>query len=263
MPAAGGLLDAIAAAGGGLVDAFTINSSAGLALSDRLNLADGPSASNLLSTATPVESHDGLSIADEFDAAFGVPTIDQIGLSDHFAAAHIGKYGVVDALSLTDSLVYWSAVAGIEWQYHPFVGGGAAAAPAPALSPLPASAVRFELVSLTDPTDNVVLRAPDFVNKDRLGFNRVLRETRGGTLIVFADPEWPKTQTLALNFSGLTQAQAQALLTFLGNHPGQTVGMTDWEGRSWTGIVMNPDSPIIADSIGRYSASFQFEGMPT
>ena len=80
----------------------------------------------------------------------------------------------------------------------------------PGVSPLPASAVRFELVSLTDPTDNVVLRAPDFGNKDRLGFNRVLRETRGGTLIVFADPEWPKTQTLALNFSGLTQAEAGA-----------------------------------------------------
>ena len=98
MPAAGGLLDAIAAAAGGLVDAFTINGSAGLVLSDRLNLADGPSASNLLSTATPVESHDSLSIADEFDATFGVPTVDQISLSDHFAAAHIGEYGVVDAL---------------------------------------------------------------------------------------------------------------------------------------------------------------------
>ena len=38
--------------------------------------------------------------------------------------------------------------------------------------------------------------------------------------------------------------------------------MTDWEGRNWTGVVMNPDSPIIEDSRGRFAASFQFEGSP-
>ena len=67
---------------------------------------------------------------------------------------------------------------------------------------------------LSDPTDEVTLRAPDFGNKDRLGFNRVLRETRGGTLVVFADPQWPKTQTLALNFSGLSRTRPSLSLPF-------------------------------------------------
>ena len=44
-------------------------------------------------------------------------------------------------------------------------------------------------------TFSVSLRAPNLGNKDRLSFNRVLRETRGGTLVVFADPIWPKVQT--------------------------------------------------------------------
>ena len=52
-------------------------------------------------------------------------------------------------------------------------------------------------------TDSVTLRAPNLGNKDRLSFNRILRETRGGTLVVFADPIWPKIQTLVLTFSGL------------------------------------------------------------
>ena len=60
-------------------------------------------------------------------------------------------------------------------------------------------------------TDTLVLRAPEFGNKDRLQFNRISRETRGGTLIVYADPMWPKTQTLVLTFSALKPAQAEAL----------------------------------------------------
>ena len=109
-------------------------------------------------------------------------------------------------------------------------------------------------------TDSVTLRAPNFGNKDRLGFNRVLRETRGGTLIVFADPIWPKIQTLVLNFSGLTSDQAQQLLAFLDAHLGEEVGVYDWEHRYWTGVITTPTEPVVQDGKDSFSASFEFEG---
>jgi hypothetical protein len=108
-------------------------------------------------------------------------------------------------------------------------------------------------------TDSVTLRAPDLGNKDRLNFNRINRETRGGTLIVFADPIWPKTQTLVLSFSALKQAEGQDLLSFLENHVGQEIGLMDWESRYWQGVVLKND-PLVEDSPDRFSIGFEFEG---
>jgi hypothetical protein len=109
-------------------------------------------------------------------------------------------------------------------------------------------------------TDSVTLRAPNLGNKDRLSFNRILRETRGGTLIVFADPIWPKIQTLVLTFSGLRSVQAQQLLAFLDRHLGEEVGLLDWEGRAWKGVVTTPTDPVVQDGRDSFSASMEFEG---
>jgi hypothetical protein len=46
-----------------------------------------------------------------------------------------------------------------------------------------------------------------FGNKDRLQFNRISRETRGGTVVVLADPIWPKIETQAITITGLTREQ--------------------------------------------------------
>jgi hypothetical protein len=109
-------------------------------------------------------------------------------------------------------------------------------------------------------TDSVTLCSPNLGNRDQLVFNRILRETRGGTTISFADPIWPKVQTHVLNFSGLTRDEAQDLLDFFTDHLGVEVGMIDWEQRYWRGIIVTPEDPIIEDSFNNYSASFNFEG---
>ena len=132
----------------------------------------------------------------------------------------------------------------------------------PLVGPLAGVQARFQLLypATGTVTDSVTLRAPNLGNKDRLGFNRVLRKTRGGTLIVYADPIWPKTQRLVLNFSSLLRTEAQELLSFFENHLGQEVGLLDWEQRYWRGIIMTPESPVIEDTRGRCSANFEFEG---
>ena len=109
-------------------------------------------------------------------------------------------------------------------------------------------------------TDSVTLRAPNLGNKDRLSFNRIVRETRGGTLVVFADPIWPKLETLVLSFSGLGATQSQQLLAFLETHLGEEIGLLDWEGRCWKGVVMTPTNPVVQDARDSYSASLEFEG---
>jgi hypothetical protein len=109
-------------------------------------------------------------------------------------------------------------------------------------------------------TDSLSLRAPNLGNLDRLSFNRIQRETRGGTLVIYADPVWPKTQTLVLSFSGLKQEEARNLLTFIEDHLGQEIGLIDWEHRYWRGVITAPDQPIVQDGRDSYTASFEFQG---
>ena len=108
--------------------------------------------------------------------------------------------------------------------------------------------------------DTVELRPPNLGNKDRLSFDRINRESRGGTLKVFADPDWPKIQTLVLNFSALNRDQAYELIRFMRDHLGLEVKVSDWEQRVWKGVITKPSDPVIQDSKNSYSASFEFEG---
>jgi hypothetical protein len=108
-------------------------------------------------------------------------------------------------------------------------------------------------------TDSVTLRAPTFGNKDRLAFNRVQRETRGGTLIVYADPIWPKIQTLVLTFTALRKPETEDLADFINDYVGQEIGLIDWEKRYWRGVV-NPEIQVIEDSWNSYTVNLEFEG---
>ncbi|NUQ66573.1 MAG: hypothetical protein HUU20_29270, partial [Pirellulales bacterium] len=189
-----------------------------------------------------------------------------LALTVEAAVARSGQRGAVSSLGLHQSATYYLVSAGVLQRYHPFVGAGEVGAlTTPPLSlegPRPGVTASFQLVypASGPTTDSVTLRAPNFGNKDRLGFNRVLRETRGGTLIVFADPIWPKIQTLVLNFSGLTSDQTQQLLAFLDAHLGEEVGVYDWEHRYWTGVITTPADPVVQDGRDSFSASFEFEG---
>jgi hypothetical protein len=97
-------------------------------------------------------------------------------------------------------------------------------------------------------------------NKDRLQFNRISRETRGGTLVVYADPIWPKVQVQVLTFTGLVESQARGLLDFLAAHVGEEVGWIDWEQRRWRGIITNPTDAVVQDGREMYTANVELEG---
>ena len=192
-------------------------------------------------------------------------TQSTLTLASQATAAHSGPRGAASVLVLDQAVSYSIVLSGIREQYHPFVGTGAGGAPTPPAvtvgTPAP-SELPFQLFfpATGTVTDSVTLRAPNLGNKDRLSFNRIVRETRGGTLIVFADPIWPKLETLVLSFSGLSSTQSQQLLAFLETHLGEEIGLLDWEGRCWQGVIMTPTNPVVQDARDSYSASLEFEG---
>jgi hypothetical protein len=191
------------------------------------------------------------------------PASSELDLSSTAAVLVSVPRGAGSALALRQAAAYSIVFGGVLQKYHPFVGAGDSESPTPPPAALPEGTVAsFQLFYPAEGvvTDSVTLRAPNLGNKDRLSFNRILRETRGGTLIVFADPIWPKIQTVVLTFSGLRSAQAQQLLAFLDAHLGEEVGLLDWEGRCWNGVITTPTDPVVQDGRDSFSASLEFEG---
>ena len=194
------------------------------------------------------------------------PTVTAIELTDTAGVSIVRNRTAVSTLELKQSVSFSLARSDVAYQYRPFIGEGATDAPTP-----PSATLAGPLTGITDSlrlvfpatgtvTDSVVLRAPNLGNKDKLSFNRIARETRGGTLVVFADPIWPKIQTLALTFSGLSANEKDDILAFFDTHLGQEIGLLDWEHRYWRGVIMTPDDPVVQDTRDTFSASFEFEG---
>ena len=109
-------------------------------------------------------------------------------------------------------------------------------------------------------TSEVELRQPELDNRDRNAFSRVSQETRGGKLLVFADPTWPKVRTLAVTIIGLTETKVDEFQTFIQSTVGQVIGLTDWEGRLWSGFIPNPNEQATQDGKKRWTITFEFEG---
>lgn len=197
----------------------------------------------------------------------GVPGDSQLELTQSASVVVAQSYGGSNTLELSQAATYLLITSSTKYQYSPFVGESTdpnAPAPPPITlqSPLAGIQVPFQLVypATGAVTDAVSLKAPNLGNLDRLAFNRINRETRGGTLIVFADPIWPKIQTMVLTFSGLLRVEAQSLLTFIDDHLGQEIGIIDWEHRYWKGVITAPDGPMVEDRFDSHTASFEFQG---
>jgi hypothetical protein len=115
------------------------------------------------------------------------------------------------------------------------------------------------MVTLSQGSLSVQLRSPDFGNSDSIEIRRISRTTRGGQLIIFRDPQWPKTRTFKVKFSYLKQSDLDNLLDFIYRTVGQNVTYTDHDGRSWTGIILTPGEEVSQPGREDYSAQFTFQ----
>jgi hypothetical protein len=149
-------------------------------------------------------------------------------------------------------------------RYSPFVGTSSDPdSPDPPSTTVPTLTSSHSIVlshPFDSPTLSMTLRAPLFGNRDRLTNQRIHRESRGGTLIVYSDPQWPKVYTLVMDFAVLSEETAQDYLDFLAATLGKEIRLVDHESRHWRGVLIQPDDPITRNKRCDLSASFVFEG---
>jgi len=123
------------------------------------------------------------------------------------------------------------------------------------------SGAKLSFKGITGTQEIVFLRNPELDDRDRLGFTRINRESRGGELQVFRDPTWPEVNTLQGTVVGLKKEDSDAFLQFLEDHLGEEVSLNDWHGRYWRGVIINPGEPTVEDSRDRWTVAFEFEGV--
>ncbi len=169
------------------------------------------------------------------------------------------------ALAVQQAVRFVIERSAVTCEYSPFVGASTDPdAPEPPSTSLPAASelTGFRLLypATGAPTQVVTLRSPNLGDIDRLAFDRINRETRGGTLVIYADPIWPKVETLLLTFSVLKSEEKDALLAFMRTTLGKQIRLIDWENRAWRGVIVNPQDPVVEDRRNSFTASFEFEG---
>jgi hypothetical protein len=238
-------------------DAIAAAAESVLALTDQGRISKSVSNEsqtiNLTQSATGVVGTELTSDLDTLDVAATV-TISRANIT------------ASNTLEVVQSVAFIIEKSNVLCTYTPFVGATSDPdAPTPPPTTYTAAGVtpgfRLQYPGIGGVTDELILRAPNLGNLDRLSMTRINRETRGGTLIVYADPVWPKVQTLLLSFSGLSYTESQALLAFMEGHIGEEIRLIDWEDRLWRGVIVNPQDPVVQDGKGcKYTASFEFEG---
>lgn len=124
---------------------------------------------------------------------------------------------------------------------------------------------KLTLETMTGPKVILQLRNPETDDRDRMAFNRINRETRGGEINVYSDPDWPSVNTLLFTVVALRREKIDALHQFLYDTLGQEIKLHDWTGTTWRGVVTSPGEIATEDGVGQcgtWTISFEFEGTP-
>lgn len=159
---------------------------------------------------------------------------------------------VSHTLNIQQTLLYNDGRGNLECLYSPLGGEDGI----PGVQPTLGTAV-FQMVF---GATTLVLRNPDFGNEEQMAYQRINRRSRGGDLIVYADPNWPKPKTQKYTISNLSETQKEEFISFVDLSLGGLITLTDHHNRQWTGFIATPDLEITHVGICNYSISFEFEG---
>lgn len=204
------------------------------------------------------------------DRAQSEPTPnDAIGLAETTTTAWSGTREGEDEIALFETVSYilnadCPTCCDNDEQYHPFVGVTSnPSLPTPPSETAPAL-IQSHTIVLSHPFDTpsltLTLRAPQFGNQDTVSNQRIHRESRGGTLIIYADPQWPKVHRLVMEFVALSETKAQEYLDFRAATLGLEIQLVDHESRAWRGVLVETDTPIVRNRRHGLTASLTFEG---
>lgn len=112
------------------------------------------------------------------------------------------------------------------------------------------------------PTSTLLLEIPNFGNEDTWNFTRIDRTTRGNDRKIFSDPKWAKFERLTFTMSGNTAdctAGIDEIIAFLNVSLMKEIGFTDWEGRTWKGFIVAPETEV-SETVDGFSLQIIFEG---
>jgi len=108
------------------------------------------------------------------------------------------------------------------------------------------------------PTSTVELRNPEYGNNTRYDFRTITRESRHGSPLGYRDGDWPVSQTKFFNFETLTLTTINELKAFLLETAGLEIGLTDYNGTSYTGVIVTNENEIITmKDTCSYDTSFE------
>lgn len=223
---------------------------------DSLTLTDG-AVVNIVA-----EAGNTITLTQGATAQSGRAVGNSITLSDGATVDVVRTREAGNTLTLGQGVAYTLIRNSTECFYSPFVGRSTTG-PTPPSTTLPVAygtlGFRLQWPATGTVTDELILKFPNLGNAQRITKSRIARETRGGTLIVYSDPTWPKFDSLVLTISAMKSSEKQALLTFIDTHLGQTIRLIDWENREWKGLIL-PGDMFTEDRRESFTASFEFEG---
>lgn len=110
--------------------------------------------------------------------------------------------------------------------------------------------------------DSLTLKAPQIGDQEDRKYQQTITETLGGALRVYRRITWPKTKTLSYSFEDLCESNVTEILEFLSDSLGKEVTLTDYYGRSWVGVITNPDAQYVSSGRGIGTITIVFEGEP-
>lgn len=96
----------------------------------------------------------------------------------------------------------------------------------------------FLLETLDASYDPVLLKNPDLGNVYDIDLNTTTRRTRNGELKIVYDDGRPSDKTKTYSFTALRKTDLDALVTFLTSTLGIRIQLTDYNGATYTGIVL-------------------------
>jgi hypothetical protein len=146
-------------------------------------------------------------------------------------------------------------------QYSPAIGesGDTSYPEVPSTPPTLGSGVLTLTYPRITPTTTLVLKNPEFGNADTLSFTKIDRTTRGGERKIYSDTKWASSQAFQLQVRNVCDPNIDEILAFLNASLGKEIGLLDWEGRTWKGIIVAPETEV-SPQVGGFEVSIIFEG---
>jgi len=206
---------------------------------------------------------ESITITDAAVSEISLPLHEIITINDSAIAEIILNVTVSETMNIYETLGY-EVISGISLcTYSPFIGGSSnpdAPTPPAATGPVETAQDDFQLYyPVVGPTDTITLRGPESDDRERLHYQRINRNSRGLSLQIYADPQWPKVKHLAIGVDLLTEAKAQDVLDFVTLTTGKEIGFRDWRNRSWKGIIDNPQNAIVRSGRNHWTIAIEFE----